>query len=61
VALFFNGQPAEKYFRKLVLCKNPARYEIFDICTLPSTSGAYALSKEAKLEAWRVVQRTAAK
>jgi hypoxanthine-DNA glycosylase len=56
--VFFNGRPAEAYFRRLVapglhLDDRPLRLST----VLPSTSRTNThATKEAKLESWRVVQ-----
>lgn len=56
--VYFNGALAEKFYRQLVLPYLSNRSLIYT--RLPSTSPAHAaLSFEAKLEAWRVIEQAA--
>jgi hypoxanthine-DNA glycosylase len=48
--VYFNGQTAEKLFRRLVHLEAPVSYEL-----LPSTSPARAMPAGQKLDAWRVI------
>ena len=48
--VYFNGQTAEKLFRRLVDVEAPLSYQL-----LPSTSPARAMPPGQKLDAWRVI------
>jgi hypoxanthine-DNA glycosylase len=48
--VYFNGQTADKLFRRLVQVDAPVSYRL-----LPSTSPARAMPSGQKLEAWRVI------
>ncbi len=48
-AVFLNGKGAEKLFRKMVL---PCLNRSVTVTTLPSTSPAYAVGFEKKLQGW---------
>jgi hypoxanthine-DNA glycosylase len=48
--VYFNGQTAEKLFRRLVDVDAPVSYQL-----LPSTSPARAMPPGQKLDAWRVI------
>jgi hypoxanthine-DNA glycosylase len=48
--VYFNGQSAEKLFRRLVDVDAPVSYQL-----LPSTSPARAMPPGQKLDAWRVI------
>ena len=48
--VYFNGQTANKLFRRLVHIDAPVSYQL-----LPSTSPARAMPAGQKLEAWRVI------
>lgn len=50
--IFFNGQPAQKLFRRHL-----KDIKGVDFITLPSTSPAHAVSWEQKLEVWRVIEK----
>jgi len=55
-AVFFNGQKAQKLFRRYVLKKLPGKFDGLDFKVLPSTSPAYASMKfEQKLNCWRTI------
>ena len=52
----FNGQPAAKYFRKLVSSDTGRDFQGIVFATLPSTSPAYAaMSYADKLKSWSAV------
>lgn len=51
--VYFNGQTAEKLFRRLVDVEAPVSYRL-----LPSTSPARAMPPGQKLDAWRVTARS---
>lgn len=56
VMIFFNGQPAEKFFRKLVLPTLSPRFAAIARQTLSSTSPLNThLTKPAKLAEWRII------
>jgi hypoxanthine-DNA glycosylase len=60
-AIFFNGHKSEKTFERHVVPLLDARILDLPRQRLPSTSPAYAvLSRDEKLEQWRVVQETLA-
>ena len=48
--VYFNGQTADKLFRRLVQVDAPVSYQL-----LPSTSPARAMPPGQKLDAWRVI------
>ena len=48
--VYFNGQTADKLFRRLVQVDAPVCYQL-----LPSTSPARAMPPGQKLDAWRVI------
>ncbi|MGB6209363.1 DNA-deoxyinosine glycosylase [Mycobacterium sp.] len=48
--VYFNGQTADKLFRRLVHLDAPVSYQL-----LPSTSPARAMPAGQKLDAWRVI------
>jgi hypoxanthine-DNA glycosylase len=48
--VYFNGQTADKLFRRLVHVDAPVSYQL-----LPSTSPARAMPPGQKLDAWRVI------
>jgi hypoxanthine-DNA glycosylase len=50
--VYFNGQTADKLFRRLVRIDAP-----LDYLSLPSTSPAHAMPAGQKLNAWRVISR----
>lgn len=52
----FNGQAAEKYFRKLVSSNTRRDFAGIDFHTLPSTSPAYAaMTYREKLQTWSAI------
>jgi len=54
--IFFNGGPAERYYRKHVLPSLPPKYAKLPLVCLPSTSPANASwTKEEKKKAWQVL------
>ncbi len=51
--VYFNGQTADRLFRRLVHTDAPVSYQL-----LPSTSPARAMPPGQKLDAWRVIARS---
>ena len=51
--VYFNGQTADRLFRRLVHTDAPVSYQL-----LPSTSPARAMPPGKKLDAWRVIARS---
>ena len=57
--VFFNGQKAEKEFKRFILPELSQDYSDIQYLTLPSTSPAMAsLNKDQKLEIWQQVKDT---
>jgi len=55
--VFFNGQKAEKEFKRFILPELDDNYSYIQYSTLPSTSPAMAsLNKDQKLKIWREVK-----
>lgn len=52
-AIYFNGEPAEKFFKKLVIGTNTDSGIVFH--KLPSTSPANAVKFEQKLKYWKLI------
>lgn len=57
--VFFNGQKAEKEFKRFILPELGSEYDYLQFQILPSTSPAMAnLNKDQKLEIWRQVKNS---
>jgi len=54
--VFFNGQPPQRYFYKLVLPDLITAGISLYYDLLPSSSGSYRYPKDLKVEQWRIIQ-----